>query len=86
VGKREGDNIIGVAHRNGSPVPLADLGQVIDSVEDNRNFIWFNNKRAIGLGAGGETRRPLGLAVVGGLVFSQIVTPYTTQVTLSLSR
>ena len=36
-----------VTYRNGSPVRLQELGQVIDSVENDKVASWFNNTRAV---------------------------------------
>ncbi|HTG82750.1 MAG TPA: efflux RND transporter permease subunit, partial [Geobacteraceae bacterium] len=35
---------------------------------------------ALGHGMGAELRRPLGISIIGGLVFSQVLTLYTTPV------
>src|SRR2546430_1200533 len=36
-----------IAYRNGAPVRLQDLGQVLDDVQDNKSAAWFNGSRAI---------------------------------------
>ena len=36
-----------VAYRDGAPVRLGDLGNVIDSVQDTKRASWFNGQRAV---------------------------------------
>jgi hydrophobic/amphiphilic exporter-1 (mainly G- bacteria), HAE1 family len=36
-----------VAHRDGAPVRLRDLGRVIDSVQDTKRASWYNGQRAV---------------------------------------
>jgi HAE1 family hydrophobic/amphiphilic exporter-1 len=36
-----------VAYRNGAPVHLGDLGQVLDDVQDNRSAGWYNTTRGM---------------------------------------
>ena len=38
-----------VAYRNGAPIRLKQLAHVIDSVEDDKNLGWFNDKRGIAI-------------------------------------
>ncbi len=38
-----------VGYRNGSPIRVGDLGDVIDSVENDRTAAWYNDERSISL-------------------------------------
>ena len=39
--------VITVAYRDGAPVRLADLGEVLDSVENDKAAGWYSGTRAI---------------------------------------
>src|SRR6202795_2501143 len=38
-----------VAYRNGSPVRLSEVGRVLDSVQNDKSYAWFNSTRSINL-------------------------------------
>jgi hydrophobic/amphiphilic exporter-1 (mainly G- bacteria), HAE1 family len=49
LGSAEAFRPLIVAYRNGSPVRLVELGQVMDGVENNRSASWYNTTRSIAL-------------------------------------
>ena len=60
-------------------VPYRDFFQAQADAE----VAWGGSAAALGTGTGSEFRRPLGIAIIGGSLVSQLLTLYTTPVVYS---
>jgi multidrug efflux pump len=68
-GKRPEEAIFQACMRRFRPITMTTMAALLGALP-----------LAIGFGTGAELRRPLGIAIVGGLIFSQALTLYTTPV------